>query len=321
MKYGNVPGLDKPVSRIVQGMMQVKSRDDEAGFALLDAVWEQGCRAFDTARVYGDKDAFLGKWVNARGVRDEAVILAKGAHHGSDRQRVTPQDIRDDLEASLRDMNVDYVDLLVLHRDDPSVPVGPIVDTLNELVREGKVRAFGGSNWTHTRVAEANEYAKANGLIPFACSSPNFSLAEQVKEPWANCVSISGDRGDEARRWYAEQNLPLFTWSSLAGGFFSGRFTRDNLDSFTDGLDKAAVTAYCYEPNFQRLDRVKELAAQKGVTLAQIATAYVTHYPLNVFALIGSSTPDEFRANLDALDLELTPQEMAYLELKADSPR
>lgn len=322
MKYGSVPGVDKRISRIVQGTIQINMRDESEAFALLDAVWEQGCTAFDTAHIYGGgaNDRVLGKWIHDRGIKDQAVVIAKGAHHNGDRQRVTPFDIAADLHDTLARMKTDYVDLYVLHRDDPSVPVGPIVEALNEQVQAGRIKAFGGSNWTHERLAEANEYARSRNLIPFACSSPNFSLAEQVKEPWANCVSISGPQGEAARRWYAEQKMPLFTWSSLAGGFLSGRFQRDNLDQFTGGLDKTTVESYCYEPNFQRLDRVKALAQEKSVTIAQIATAYVTHYPLNIFALIGSATPEEFRANAAALELDLTPQEMDYLDLKADRP-
>lgn len=321
MKYGSVPGVDKKISRIVQGTIQINMRDEAEAFGVLDAVWEEGCTAFDTAHIYGGgaNDRILGKWIRERGIGDEVVVLAKGAHHNGDRQRVTPFDIGADLHDTLARMQIDAVDLYVLHRDDPSVPVGPIVEALNGWVRAGKIRAFGGSNWTHTRIAEANEYARANGLVPFACSSPQFSLAEQVREPWANCISISGPQNEEARRWYAGADLPVFTWSSLAGGFLTGRYERDNLDALTTAQDKLVQESYCSEPNFRRLDRARELATEKNVTAAQIATAYVTHTPLNIFALIGSADREEFRANAAALDLGLTDREMAYLDLRADS--
>jgi len=321
MEYGNVPGVEKPISRIVQGMMQVDSKDEAKGFALLDAVWEQGCRAFDTARVYGDKDSFLGKWINARGIREQVVVLAKGAHHSSLRKRVTSFDLGADLHDTLAAMQTDYIDLYVLHRDDPDYPVGPLVEALNQYVREGKIRAFGGSNWGVERLQEANEYARARGLIPFACSSPNYSLAEQMKEPWAGCVTISGPQNEAARRWYAAQKMPLFTWSSMAGGFWSDRFERDNLDTFTSGLDKVCADSYGYAPNFQRLDRVRELARAKGVSVPQIALAYILNdRDLNIFALVGSSTGAEFADNLKALDLKLSEQERAHIDLRADSP-
>src|ERR1051325_9347486 len=172
MKFEEISGIQKPISRLVQGTVPLSSKDPDAGYALLDGVFALGCNTFDTAHVYGggDQERFLGRWIKERGIREQVVILAKGCHHNQDRQRVTPFDIVGDLHDSLARMHVDYLDLYVLHRDNPNFPVGPIVEALNEQVRDGRVRAFGGSNWTHQRIAEANAYADEHGLIPFACS-------------------------------------------------------------------------------------------------------------------------------------------------------
>jgi aryl-alcohol dehydrogenase-like predicted oxidoreductase len=145
-------------------------------------------------------------------------------------------------------------------------------------------------------------------------SSPNLSLAVQFEEPWPDCVSISGDEAKEDRKWYEETRMPLFTWSSLAGGFFSGRFTRDNLDAFEAYLDKICIETYCYEENFGRLDRAGVLAREKGLSVPQVALAYVLDQPLEIFALVGCNTGDEFRANVEADAVELTPEEIAWLE-------
>jgi aryl-alcohol dehydrogenase-like predicted oxidoreductase len=321
MLYGNVPGVDKPISRLVQGTVPVGTKNLDDSYALLDAVLEQGGNAFDTAHVYGggDNERAFGKWVKDRNVREKVVILSKGSHHNQDRRRVTPFDIGADLHDSLARMQVDYVDLYVLHRDDPSVPVGPIVEILNKYMQEGKVRAFGGSNWSFERLQEANAYAAENGLTPFAVSSPNFSLADQVKEPWSECVTISGPKNAEVRAWYQKTQTPLFTWSSLAGGFFSGRITRDNTATFEDYFNKLAVECYASEDNFKRLDHAKELADAKGYTIPQIALAYVMGQPLNIFALVGCNNGAEYKANADALELKLTDQELDYLDLRADS--
>jgi aryl-alcohol dehydrogenase-like predicted oxidoreductase len=150
--------------------------------------------------------------------------------------------------------------------------------------------------------------------MPFAVSSPNFSLAEQVTPPWAGCHSISGDAGREARAWYAQTQMPIFAWSSLAGGFFSGRFRRDNLDSFTDYFDTLCATTYGVEANFARLERAQTLAETKGLTLPQIALTYVLSYPLNLLALVGCRTGAEFRANAEACTVTLTPSELTWLE-------
>lgn len=321
MQYGSVPGIDKPISRLVHGTVMLTESKLQEGFALLDAALAAGVTTFDTAHGYGNGDCerTLGAWINDRGVRDQVVILGKGAHHNRDRQRVTPFDITADLHDSLARQKVDFIDLYVLHRDDPSQPVGPIVEVLNEHHNAGLIGAFGGSNWSPARIQEANEYAEKHGLKPFVVSSPNFSLAVQLKEPWANCLTISGPAYEADRAWYAARNMPLFTWSSLAGGFFSGRFNRNNLDTFDTYGDKLVVECYCTEENFQRLDRVQELANEKGMSVAQIATAYVTSVPLNTFALTAGRTPEEIQQNALAVETRLTPQEIAWLELKSDS--
>jgi aryl-alcohol dehydrogenase-like predicted oxidoreductase len=321
MQYGQIPGIDKPVSRLVQGTLMLSAPDGTPGFSLLDAVLEIGCTTFDTAHVYGSgtNERLVGQWVRERGVRDQVVIIGKGAHHNQDRKRVTPFDITSDIHDSLARFKFDYIDLYLLHRDDETQPVEPIVDVLNEHFQAGRIRAFGGSNWSAQRIESANNYAAANGLVPFAASSPNFSLADQIQPPWPDCVTISGPAQADSREWYYAHHTPLFTWSSLAGGFFSGRFTRDNLDTFDSYFDKVCVTSYCYEENFRRLDRVKTLAAEMGLTIPQVATAYVMSYPLDIYALVGCNTPEEFRANLDASTVKLDEATLEWLDLRRDS--
>src|SRR5258707_3129045 len=283
MEYGSVTGIDKPISRLVQGTIMITSTNLEESFALLDSVFELGCTTFDTAHVYGngDNERTVGRWIRERGLREKIVLIGKGAHPNADRKRVTPWDITSDLYDSLARFQTDYIDLYLLHRDNPDVAVGPIVEVLNEHHKAGRIHAFGGSNWSHERIQEANAYAAAHNLTPFVASSPNFSLADQIQPPWAGCLTISGAQGNAARTWYTQQHMPLFTWSSLAGGFFSGRFRRDNLDSFDQYLDKLCVQSYCSEDNFQRLDRAQELAAKKSLSIPQIALAYVMSQPLN----------------------------------------
>ena len=112
--------------------------------------------------------------------------------------------------------------------------------------------------------------------------------------------------------------MPLFTWSSLAGGFFSGRFNRDNLDTFTDYFDTVCVNAYCYEANFQRLDRVRQLAEETGLSIPQVALAYVMSQPLDIYALVGCQNGDEFRANIEACEHDLALETLDWLDLRAE---
>ena len=320
MKYGRIKGFSKRISRILQGTIMLRSDEEKKGFKLLDGLYALGVNGFDGAHIYGGGqcERVLGKWIESRGVRDKVVILTKGAHHNADRKRVTPYDITTELHDSLARCRTDFIDVYVLHRDDPDVPVGPIVEVLNEHKAAGRIGLFGGSNWTYERIQEANEYAYKHNLTPFTVSSPNYSLAEQVREPWPDCVSISGPQGEAARKWYSEQKMPLFTWSSLAQGFFSGRFTRRTFEKYKANLPGSCVDAYCYEQNFDRLDRVRKLAREKGLSVPQIALAYIMNQPLNIFALIGVFHPRECKANIEALNLKLTKKERDWLDLKRD---
>lgn len=324
MKYGHIPGVAKPVSRLVQGTANTvfdPSKPAQA-FALLDTALEYGINTFDTAHVYGEgSETLLGNWIRERGVRGQVVILAKGAHPYGGKNRVTPEDIEADLSESLRRQKSDYFDLYVLHRDDPAVPVGPIVEALNKHKDAGKIGAFGDSNWTYSRIQEANDYAAANSLTPFAVSSPNYSLAEMYAAPWDGCLSLSGPQGQAVRDYYTESGIAVMPWSSMAGGFFSGLYRRDNLDTFgkDDTFAQICIRCYCGETNFQRLDRARELARSKNLTVAQIALAFTFSQPMDLFPLVSSLTKDQFAANAAAVEVTLTPGELAYLDLKSDS--
>ncbi len=321
MKYHQIKGLDKAVSRLVQGTVYFSDDNKDEAFALFDAAYEQGCNTFDTAHGYrsGACERVLGQWINSRNIRDELVILDKGAHPYDGQQRVTPEDITSDIHDSLERLGVNHIDLYVLHRDDPAKPVVEIMDCLYEHHQAGRIGAIGGSNWSYERLREANEYAIQNNLLPFVVSSPQFSLAEMVKPAWDGCISVGHDA--DAQAWYRDEDMALMTWSSLAGGFMTGRFTRDNVDSFSedDYFAQVTIAAYAYEENFQRAERAQQLATEKGITVAQLSLAYVLNQPLNIFAIIGSMTGEQFAENAAALNIELTQTELDWLNLKVDS--
>ena len=323
MHYSEIRGVNKPVARLIQGSTMIGSDLNETeSCSLLDQVYELGCNTIDTAHVYsgGDSERIIGRWMHERGLREKVVIITKGAAHSKDRRRMTPFDIASDLHDSLARLKTDYIDLYLLHRDDHDMPFEPIIDALNEHLRAGRIDAFGASNWSHERIQAANAYAGANGLEPFVASSPQFSLADSHAEPWPLCLSISGSAGTAAREWYEQTQMPLLIWSPLASGFFSGRFRRDNLDQFGEReWDDVVLRTYANEANFQRLDRASILAAEKGLSPAQVALAYVMNHPMNVFAVVGPHSAEKFRANIEASDLELTPREMAWLDLRTDS--
>lgn len=321
MIYRSLPGIDKPISRLVQGTMMIKKFEPKSFLSLLDSIFELGCTTFDTAHNYsqGEGERALGQWVNENNIRDKVVIISKGAHHNKDRKRVTHFDITSDLYDSLARLKTGFIDLYLLHRDDTSLEVGPIIDILNEHLKSGLIRAFGASNWTHERILEANKYAMNNGLTPFIASSPNYCLVDQIREFSPGCVSISGTKGERARDWYAREQMALFSWSSLAHGFLSGRFTRENLPEFTDSADLDCIRTYAHDSNFKRLDRIQILAAKREVSIPQIALAYLLNQPLNLFAIVGCYSNKEFIDNMGSLTLKLSSDEINWLESPFDT--
>lgn len=309
MKYAHFAPLNRDLSRLVLGSMVFRTDALELTFELLDTWKALGGNVVDTAHLYsgGSSERALGKWLDARGGRQDLVILSKGAHHNTDRRRVTPEDITCDLRDSLARLKTDYVDLYVLHRDDPAVPVGPVVEILNEHKRAGRIRSFGGSNWTPARLDEANAYAAERGLEGFSCSSPHLSLAVPNGIIWEGCVDA---RDPESMAWYARTRMPLFAWSSQARGFFTGAFTPKNVAE-NDLMSRV----YDSPGNWERLRRAEELGRRRGFSAIQVALAWVLHQPFPVFPLIGPATVEELNSCARALDLELMPEEVGWLDL------
>lgn len=322
MKYHEIAYVDKKVSRIMFGTAVPPFMGGEDCAALLDAVYAMGVNAFDTARGYGLAEQSLGAWLEERNMREQVVLLSKCAHPdlSSGRKRVNEKEIRADFEESSRCLKTDFIDIYLLHRDDPGVAAGEPVEIFNAMHAEGKIGAFGGSNWTHERLAEANEYAYKHNLIPFTVSSPNFGLAEQAADPWGGgCESISGPSKEEARRWYQENQMPVIAYSSLAHGMFSGKVKSTDRENIAQLLDAPAVKGYASDANFERLRRCEELAGARGCTVPQIAMAWIYGQSLNTFAVVSSTKPERMQSNIDALDIALTEDELLYLDLKRDS--
>ncbi|MCY4538781.1 MAG: aldo/keto reductase [Chloroflexi bacterium] len=321
MEYTRIDGIDKPVSRLLQGSIMLSAEDRDGNFRLLDACFENGFNAFDSAHSYGAglTDTELGAWITSRGIRDDVVILTKCAHpENGIPDRVRPEYIRSDLAESLERLQTDHVELFLLHRDSPDYPVDEIVDVLHEAKEAGQIGVYGGSNWLADRVQAANKYAATNDKTPFTVSSPQFSVAEMVKPPWEGCISVSGAQGEADRAWYDDNEISLFTWSSLAGGFMTGKFRRDNLDSFSNYWDTNPIGAYAYESNFQRLDRVLELAADKGVTPAQIAVAYILSSNPRYHPIVANWEVEQIPDNAAAVDIKLSAAEISWLEMKTE---
>lgn len=308
MRYGTIPGLDRPVSRVVLGTAVLSEGKESLANELIDAYVAAGGNMIDTAAAYGGgwSDRNVGSWLRRTRRRDDVLILGKGAHHDRIGDRVNPAEISYDLGLTLERLGTSHLDLLVLHRDDPSLPVGPIVEVLDHHHRRGRVRAVGASNWTLPRLADARAHATAHGLLPFAASSVNLALAVPMEPMWANCVSIAGDVAAQA--WYRAEGVPVLAWSSQAGGFFSGRFAPDDRSN----ADMARV--YYNDANWARLDRATSLGRELGLSATQVALAWVLNQPgLEGFALVGPATVAELESSLAAADVELTAEQVTWL--------
>lgn len=302
---GRIAGVDKGISRLIMGAMAANSF--HYACALYDDFFARGGTCFDTAYVYGggNSERLLGEWVKRRGVRDRVVILTKGAHT----PLCTPEWLTRQFMESLGRLQMDWVDIYMMHRDNLDVPVGEFVETMNEHVQAGRMRTFGVSNWTLARVDEANAYAAKHGLKGIAAVSNNFSLARMVDPVWAGTIAASDAA---SREWFARTQMPLMSWSSQARGFFA----RGNP---ADLSDPELARCWYSDDNFARLGRAAALARERGVEAIQIALAYVLAQPFPVYAMIGPQALAETRSCVAALDIRLTAAERRWLNLETDA--
>jgi aryl-alcohol dehydrogenase-like predicted oxidoreductase len=296
------------------GSMVFRTERQELTDELLDVFHAAGGNAVDLANVYGrgQSEVAFGNWLRARGVRDELVVIAKGAHHQMPefKRRMTPADIKGDLDLALERTGASQADMYVLHKDVEAVPVGEIVDALDECVRAGKAGIVGASSWSTQRLGAANSYAAVHGKTPLTVSSPNHSLAVTNEPMWQGCISLAGDPA--ALEWYRQTQMPVLAWSSQARGFFSGRFSPGQ------GPDPDVLRVYDHPDNWRRLERTRELARQLGCTNTQVALAWALTQPFPTFALIGPRSRAELEDCLGALEVELSEEQVAWLNLQEE---
>lgn len=269
-RYGKIAGLEKPVSRMIFGTAIGPMMEGENADEILDAAFARGINTFDTARGYGWAEESLGNWMKRRGNREQVVVISKCGNCDSDGSMcVNRKVIETELAESLQALQTDYIDIYLLHRDDPKTPVSEMINTLNELQKAGKIKVFGVSNWTHERIEEANSYAKEHHLQEFSVSSPHFGLAEQVADPWGgDCVTITGKQNEAARNWYRDNQMPIIAYSSLARGLMAGRIKSSQEAQAAEIQDPFCVKGYVCHDNFKRLARCEELAEKKECTVS-----------------------------------------------------
>jgi aryl-alcohol dehydrogenase-like predicted oxidoreductase len=254
---------------------------------LWEAFLEAGGTCFDTARHYGDKtESALGHLVERRGIRNEIVLVGKGAHTPHCR----PEAVAPQLDRSLELLRTDRVDLYLLHRDDPAVPVGEFVDAVDAEARAGRVRAVGVSNWTAERFEAFNAYAASQARTPATVLSNQLSLAEMLEPVWDGC--LRADIG-----WHERTQTPLLAWSAQARGFFSGRRRDREVRRCWDSRD-----------NRGRRRRAEALAKPLGVPPVAVALAWVLAQRFPTLAVVGPRDRDELAACLAAPEIALSSE-------------
>lgn len=305
-----IPGIKKELSRIVFGCDN--QSDTNHAFAMFDHFYLKGGNVFDTAYIYnnGKSDYYLGSWVKSRGIREEVVILGKGAHTPD----CLPEKIRPQLEETLNRMSSSYLDIYCLHRDNEDIPVEDFIDTLNELKDEGLISVFGASNWSLDRFKQANDYALSIGKEPFTVLSNNFSLAHMNNPVWPGCYSCSEE---EYVKYLTENQIAIFPWSSQARGFFLDSQEFTGLSHVADPNKEEQDRVWGSQDNLKRRSRCFELADKKSVDPIQMALAFVLNQDFPSFPLIGPRNFFETESSLRAANIELTKDEISRLNLKS----
>ena len=314
MKY--IAGME--FSDIVLGTDVYGSDMDTAqAYRMLDAYAAAGGNVLDTAHIYGRVDErelqrsehTIGAWMKERGNRSRVHICTKGGHPNPDTMhisRLSRAEIESDMEDSLRALGTDHVELYYLHRDDETLPVGEIIETLSDLVKSGKTRAYGLSNWKAERVKEADRYAFAHGLPRPAASQIQFSLAcANAKDIDPTLVMMDQAEG----AYYAQSAVPVFAFASQAKGYFAKLALGG-----PDALSEKAAVRYDNTVSRMRFSRAAEIAYRMGKPVSRVALACLLQIPdFVVLPVIGCKTETQLADSLSATEIELDTATLAYI--------
>ena len=318
MKYGQIEGVNKKISKLVMGVDNQNDLNEAS--KLWDHWIDVGGNIFDTAYTYGggNHEKVFGQWLKQNNIREQIVILGKGAHTPN----CNPEAITSQLNVSLERMNTDYVDIYIMHRDNDEYNVDEFVDVLNQEKDKGRIKVFGGSNWTLDRFKKANEWAKNNNKNEMSILNNNLALAKMINPLWSGCLSSNDD---DILSYLDHTKKSHMSWSSQARGYFlddeitkkiEEKITFDESSWRAPGEHSSGpLSCYESEDNRERKKRAMELAEKKGCTAHNIAASWTINQSFPSFALIGPRTIDELDTTLPCLDIELTKEEINWLNL------
>jgi aryl-alcohol dehydrogenase-like predicted oxidoreductase len=291
-------GSDLVVSRVGLGCNNFGGRLDlEQTRAVVDAALDAGVTFFDTADIYGNRggsERFLGEALEGR--RDRVVLATKFGHDMGEGASGAADYAGRALRASLERLRTDHVDLFYYHRPDGVTPIVETLGAMQELVREGLTRAIGCSNFSEEQLAEADDFARANGGPRFVAVQNQYSLLEREAE---RDVLPLAQRLDVAF-------VPYFP---LASGLLTGKYRRDEARPKGTRLEGREID----ETTFDRLEALEEFARDRGRSLLELAIAALASQPGIPSVIAGATSAEQVRANAAAADWELSPADVAAL--------
>jgi aryl-alcohol dehydrogenase-like predicted oxidoreductase len=305
-----VPGTDIQISALCLGVAEIGVRQTEIeAHRLLDYWIQNGGNGIDTARVYSDwipgekhrSERIVGDWLKTTGIRKQIVLVTKAGHplfDNSLRVRLSPSELREDLEGSLETLGTDYIDVWFLHRDDERIPVEEIIDGCDTFVRDGRVKALGAANWTARRIRKANDYASQVGKAGFVATQFFWNLGSGH---YRGLESTLQPMDDDAEQLHEAGDLVAMPYSSQAGGFFSNWLEGDEATRL-----KADQSGYATKANFQIAELAGEIAQRNGVPIGAVVLAFLRAYPFKVVPIIGCGTSAHLAASIEALDFALS---------------
>lgn len=307
---------DIKVSQIVLGTDSFGTYiPEEDAFCLLDRYIDLGGNTIDTARMYGmqtfgepgKSEIAIGKWLCSRGGRDKIVISSKCAHPPREdmtKSRLSEKEIERDIDESLLSLKTDYIDILWLHRDDVRVPVEGIIDALNRMVQKGKIRAFGGSNWTAQRFSAADEYAKKSGQQTFCASQLKWSAAATSPSYTDDPTLVEMDAVQYD--YYKKTKMPVFAYASQAKGFFYQYHKGGET-----ALSKKARERYLSNHNTKVYRKLADLSEKLGITLAAATIAAITsNTDFDTVAVVGCKNIAQLEDTMTGSDVALNYDEI-----------
>jgi aryl-alcohol dehydrogenase-like predicted oxidoreductase len=313
MQYRRLGRTGLQVSDICLGTMQfLWTTDEPSSYAVLDAFVEAGGNFIDTADVYtrwaeglhgGEAETIIGQWLKQRGRRGDIVLATKVRGRmwpGPNGEGLSRAHILRAVEDSLRRLQTDYIDLYQTHSPDPNTPIDETLRAMDDLVRQGKVRYLGCSNYTGWELMEATLTARHQGLHEFVSVQPHYSLVE--RENFEKNVLPVVDRF----------GLGIIPYSPLGKGFLTGKYRRGQ--PLPDSKRAAGVQGFLTDRNFDLLDRLEALGRARGKTPAQMALAWLLSRAHVSAVIIGANTTEQLTDSLGATGLRLTAEEMQTLD-------